>query len=445
MEYLIMGAQFILSLSILIVLHEFGHFLPARLFNTRVEKFYLFFNPGFSLFKKQIGETEWGIGWLPLGGYVKISGMMDESFDKEQMAAEPQPWEFRAKPAWQRLIIMVGGVTVNFILGFLLWGMVLFVWGEEFMPNENLKYGVMVDDYARDIGVQNGDKILKVGDKALENFGSLRRDLIIDQAESITVDRNGEQLTLPINSDQLKALAGREVLFAAARTPFVAGQVVKDGPAAEAGIEVNDSIVSFNGQLTPYFDQFRDLAESARGETVTVGLYRDGQPKEVSLTLDTCGKMRVAPFGPTHFFETSATKYGFGEAMALGTSKGWSFLADNVKGFALLFTGGIKAKDGLGGFGTIANLFPRQWEWQRFWRITAILSLILAFMNLLPIPLLDGGHVMFLFYEMISGKAPNEKFLEYAQTVGLVLLVALLLFANGMDIIRGVTSSGAAC
>ncbi|MEM7105019.1 MAG: RIP metalloprotease RseP [Bacteroidota bacterium] len=436
MEYLIIIAQFILSLSILIVLHEMGHFLPARLFGTRVEKFYLFFNPWFSLFKKQIGETEYGIGWLPLGGYVKISGMMDESFDKEQMALPPQPYEFRSKPAWQRLIIMVGGVTVNFILGFLLWGMVLFIWGDSYLPTENVKYGVYVDDLAKEIGLQNGDKIISVDGKPMEKFGQLKRDLIINQAATIQVDRKGQQVDVSINDEQRGKLTGRNVMFAVPRTPFVAAKVIKDSPAKEAGIEKGDSIIALNGTPTLYFDQFKDMAKGLPDNDIEVTLVREGQTQNIQVRLDSCGRMGVQPFAAARYLETASETYGLGTAMGLGFSKGVDFLMDNIKGFALMFTGDIKPSDGLGGFGTIANLFPKQWEWERFWTITAILSLILAFMNLLPIPLLDGGHVMFLIYEMIAGKAPNEKFLEYAQTAGLVILMALLLYANGMDVYR---------
>ena len=445
MEYLIIIAQFILSLSILIVLHEFGHFLPARLFGTRVEKFYLFFNPYFSLFKKQIGETEYGLGWLPLGGYVKISGMMDESFDKEQMAAPPQPWEFRSKPAWQRLIIMLGGVTVNFILGFFIWGLVLFTWGEKFLPAANVTHGVMVDPLATEMGMQNGDKIVSVDNKPLEKWASLRRDIIINQASSLQVEREGKEIDIIIKPEQRTKITSRNTAFVSPRTPFVAGKILKKTPAKEAGILKEDSIIAFNGTPTIFFDEFRDLAKQHPDQDITVTLVRKGEKKDISLRLDTCGRMGVAPFGYGRFLEEEREDYTLAQAMPAGFKKGMSFLGDNIKGFALMFTGAISPKDGLGGFGTIANLFPRQWEWERFWTITAILSLILAFMNLLPIPLLDGGHVMFLLYEMVSGRAPNEKFLEYAQTVGLVILFGLLIYANGMDIYRGFFEKGVPC
>lgn len=445
MELIIMISQFILSLSILIVLHEFGHFLPARLFGIRVEKFYLFFNPYFSLFKKQIGETEWGIGWLPLGGYVKIAGMMDESFDKEQMAQPVQDWEFRAKPAWQRLIVMVGGVTVNFILGFLLWGLVVFTWGEKHTPVKNLKDGLFVGSFAKEMGLQNGDNIISVGGQPLSKFEALRREIIIGEAETMTVEREGNTVVIPITREHRQALSGRDIDFVYPRIPFVAGKIVKDSPAEEAGLMKGDSILAINDTPTPFFDQFKYEASQRANESIKVHVVRAGSKETIEMTLDSCGRMGVAPIGPDRFIKQERTSYGFGAAMAKGFNEGRSFLMDNIRGFALMFKGSIKAKDSLGGFGTIANLFPSKWEWERFWKITAILSLILGFMNLLPIPLLDGGHVMFLFYEMITGKEPSEKFLEYAQTAGLIFIFGLLIFANGMDILRGCSGGAVGC
>lgn len=430
-----------LSLSILIVLHEMGHFLPARFFGTRVEKFYLFFDPWFSLFKKKIGETEYGIGWLPLGGYVKISGMIDESFDTEQMAQEPQEWEFRSKPAWQRLIIMLGGVTVNFILGFLLYGMVLFVWGEEYLPSKNAVFGIHADSLGLDMGLRTGDHILAIGDKPFDKFSdrTLVREIIINDAKSLTVERNGEEKTVEIPRKFIGILSSHEnkgqVLFLP-RTPFVVAQVAEDSPAGKAGIMPNDSIVAVNGVPTPFYDQFIDIIKPLPSQSVTISLVRKGESMDVSLTTTEEGKIGVLRYGPDRYFAFERQDYTLAEALPAGVAKGWGFLSDQVKAFGQMFSGRIKASDSLGGFASIGQMFGDVWDWERFWTMTAILSLILAFMNLLPIPALDGGHVMFLLYEVVSGRKPSDKFMEYATMVGFIIVIGLVLFANGLDILR---------
>jgi len=443
MDYLVIAGQLILSLSILVVLHEWGHFFPARLFGTRVEKFYLFFNPGFSLFKKKIGETEYGIGWLPLGGYVKIAGMLDESFDKEQLEKPPESWEFRSKPAWQRLIIMIGGVTVNFILGFLLWGMVLFIWGEKYLPNESVTYGIQVDELGKEMGLQNGDKIVAIGGEPFENFGALRKEIVFNEANTMTVARNGQPITLDIDDNYVSKLAGYRGSFAIPRFPFVVSEVSEDMPA-ENILEEGDSIIAFNDKPIAFFDEFVKEAKVHREETITVKFVRNDTTWTEKITLDSCGVMGVRPYGPGRFLDYDMEKYALGPAMAAGVKKGWDFLAANVKGFGMMFTGKIKASESLGGFGTIANLFPSKWDWGQFWRITAILSLILAFMNILPIPILDGGHVMFLLYEMVVGRPPSQRFMEISMNIGLFLIFGLLLYANGMDVVRAWTGGGAA-
>jgi len=448
MEYLIIASQLILSLSILVVLHEWGHFFPARLFGTRVEKFYLFFNPWFSLFKKKIGETEYGIGWLPLGGYVKIAGMMDESFDKDQLAEEPQPWEFRSKPTWQRLIIMLGGVTVNFILGFLLFGMVLFIWGEKYLPNANVKDGIHVSKFAEEMGLQNGDKIISVGGQPLDNFHGLRAEIIFNEAESMQVERNGQQVKIPISTEHAQKMASNEVrVFALPRMPFTVSEVPEDN-VNKGLIQSGDQIVKIihNGDTTAidFLDQFQKKTKQYCGEAVTLQVLRDGKLWEPQqpIQLDTCGRIGVPPMGDSNFLDYKTKEYSLAEALPAGFNKGYKFLADNVKGFALMFKGKIKASESLGGFGTIASLFPSTWQWSQFWKITAILSLILAFMNILPIPLLDGGHVMFLLYEMVVGRPPSDRFMEASQYVGLVLVFGLLIYANGMDAWRAYSGSG---
>lgn len=441
MDTLITIGQLVLSLSILIVLHEFGHFLPARLFGTRVEKFYLFFDPGFSLFKKQIGETEYGIGWLPLGGYVKISGMIDESFDTEQMESEPQPWEFRSKSAWQRLIIMLGGVTVNFILGFLIYAMVLFAYGEEYYPAKNITAGIATDSLAQEIGLRNGDHILKVGDADFDrfNYKAVLRGIAIDNAREITLRRDGQQQVITIDNkwaDILTRHENKNAQLFIPRMPFVVG---KPGPRGEdAGLNKEDRIVSVNGVSTDYFDEYKSAVKGKENQTITLGVKaKDSETvREVAIDLDEKGRMYVVPAGPDYFYETERIEYGFLESFPAGYNQGVEFLGDQFKAFGEMFKGNIKVSESLGGFASIGSMFGTEWIWERFWYMTASLSLILAFMNLLPIPALDGGHVMFLLYEVVTGRKPSDKFMERATMVGFVIVLGLVLYANGLDVWR---------
>lgn len=464
MDILIMAGQLMLSLMILVTLHELGHFLPARWFNTRVEKFYLFFDPWFALFKarKVNGEwsvasifnknkeyleerkdvTEYGIGWLPLGGYVKIAGMIDESMDTEQMKQPAQPWEFRSKPAWQRLVIMLGGVTVNFILGFLLYAMVLWVWGEEYLPAENVnaKYGIYVDSLGEEMGLRDGDKVLSVGDQPFEKFNDrlVVREIIINNANKLTVERDGKEVVVPIEEKFVSILSSRENknkrLFGP-RTPFDVGLVTKDSPAENAGIKVDDKIIAFNDTPTPFFTDFQKLARQHKKEQVTITVVRnENDTIPVNLTTTENGTIGVATKSLDYYFDLKRQEYTLLEALPLGVTKGLGFLNDQLKAFGQMFRGKIKVSESLGGLGSIGGMFGGEWLWERFWLMTAILSLILAFMNLLPIPALDGGHVMFLLYEMISGRKPSDKFLEYATTVGFILVLGLILYANGLDI-----------
>ena len=441
MDIIVMIAQFVLSLSILIVLHEFGHFLPAKLFGTKVEKFYLFFDPWFSLFKVKKGETEYGIGWLPLGGYVKIAGMIDESMDKEQMKQPPQDWEFRSKPAWQRLIIMLGGVTVNFILGFFIFGMILFAYGQQYLPNDELQYGIAVDSMGRELGLVDGDQIVSVGGDSYDivDDRTIVRKLVLDDAQTIDVRRNGQLQTLNIPSSISSFLAtseGSKSPLFFPRIPYVAGQIAKDSPAEEAGFMKGDSMVAVDGRDLRFFDEYKNYIQSNPDKTMAFTVARDGRLTELTVQPNEQGIIGIAPFGPERYFSLQSKEYGFGEAMVAGVDKGYTFLADQIKAFGQMFSGKIKASESLGGFVTITKLFPTTWNWQSFWQITAILSLILGFMNLLPIPALDGGHVLFLIYELITGRKPADKVMEYATLAGMILLIALLLFANGMDIIR---------
>ncbi len=442
MQYLPMIGQLFLSLSLLIVLHELGHFIPAKWFNTRVEKFYLFFDPYFSLFKYKKGDTEYGIGWLPLGGYVKISGMIDESMDTEQMAGPPQPWEFRSKPTWQRLIIMLGGVTVNFLLGFLIYGLVLWSYGESFLPNQNVEYGIATDSLAQELGLQDGDKIVKVGEADFDRFipSTIRKEIVLNSANSIEVIRDGRTTILPIDERFIGVLgsnANKGFRLIEPRTPFVIGGLEKGYPAAKAGLLEGDKVISYNGTATPYFMDFFNIAKGNPNATVDVEAIRGGDTLSFEIVTSADGKIGAQRYGLGHFFDFERREYTLGEALPAGFWKGVNFLSSQFKGFGQMFAGKVKMTESLGGFGTFTQLFPKKWgEWERFWNTTALISLILAFMNLLPIPALDGGHVMFLLYEMITGRKPSDKFMEYATIAGFVFVLSLVLLANGLDVYR---------
>lgn len=441
-DYLVMAGQLMLSLSILIVLHEMGHFLPARWFKTRVEKFYLFFDPWFALIKRKIGETEYGIGWLPLGGYVKISGMIDESFDREQMAQPPKPWEFRSKPAWQRLIIMLGGVTVNFILGFLLFGIVLWVWGVNYLPSENAKYGIAVDSLGMELGLRDGDKILSVGNQPFDRFSDriVVREIVINNASKITVERQGSKVDLPVDEkfvDILSRHENKDKFLFIPRYPFIAYQTVKGSPAEKAGMQKGDTIIAFNDTPTPYFSDFQKLAFSHKDQQIGIKVIRNQKDTTIlNMTVGSDGRIGVYPYPVFDVLGFEVENYPLAKAIPAGFQEGWNFLGYQIKAFGQMFKGKIKASESLGGFGTIGSMFGNEWEWERFWKMTATLSLILAFMNLLPIPALDGGHVMFLLYEVVTGRKPSDKFLEYATMVGFFLIIGLVLYANGLDILR---------
>ena len=441
MGILIMIAQFFLSLSILIVLHEFGHFAPAKWFNTRVEKFYLFFDPYFSLFKAKIGETEYGIGWLPLGGYVKIAGMVDESMDMEAMAQEPKPWEFRSKPAWQRLIIMLGGVIVNFILGYLIWGSVLAAYGTEFIPAQNVKEGIYVDSLGQDLGLRNGDHILKVGDRVFDRFnpGILRQEISINNAENILVNRDGQEFNVPVDQKWSAILAAHKYRNAdlfTARFPWKVGQIEKGSYASKSDLRVDDVILSINGVATPYYMNVSEEIKKNTRDLMAMSIERAGQKMDLNIKCKPGEILGIRPLGIKHFVETEREDYTLGEGLVAGFHKGNNFLLTQIKAFGQMAKGRIKAKDSMGGFRAFAQLFPTEWNWERFWMNTAIISLILGFMNLLPIPALDGGHVMFLLYEMVSGRKPSDTFMQYATIFGFVLVLILLIFANGLDFLR---------
>jgi len=445
MEIVIKSSQFLLSLSLLIILHELGHFIPAKLFKTRVEKFYLFFDIKFSLFKKKIGETEYGIGWLPLGGYVKISGMIDESMDKEQLAQEPQPWEFRSKPAWQRLIIMLGGVTVNFILAFLIYIGMTYVYGEYYIKNDNIKDGVWITNpVVEKLGFKTGDKLVAIDGKKIERFEpSVNLDILT--SKSVVVERDGadQTTTIPHNFIGNFIDADKKSLIAL-RMPFVVGALADDSPN-KGILKPKDIIISINGDTVKYFDQAAVILQAHKGKTVAGFVLRNEVKVPVLLKITKEGKLGVnlgalkeQNLEKLGYYKFSTEQFGFLESIPIGIDKGFTQLGNYWKQLKLIFNPSTGAYKGVGGFAAIFNIFPQTWSWEAFWSITALLSIMLGVMNLLPIPALDGGHVMFLFYEIISGKKPSDKFLERAQMIGFVLLISLLLFANGNDIYKAI-------
>lgn len=402
----------------------------------RVEKFYLFFDWPYSLLKKKIGDTQYGVGMIPLGGYVKIAGMIDESMDKEQMKKEPEDWEFRSKPAWQRLIVMVGGVTVNVILAALIYWMVLFAYGESYLPTKNVKYGIAVDSLAQEIGLRAGDKILTLDGNEVENFSKVAMELILNEVKTISVERDGKVVDVNVPPELMSELIKSPGLISV-RIPFHVDGFSKNSVAKGAGIEKGDIIVGLNDSTILYFDAFKTALQEFKGQEVAVNVTRNGEPMSFSLTVPEEGLIGVAPNGNLReFFELEEIKYGFFESFPKGIEKAGQTLVNYVKQLKLLFSPKNKGYESLGGFLTIGSIFSTSWDWHHFWNITAFLSILLAVMNILPIPALDGGHVVFLLWEMLTGRQPNEKVLEVAQVIGMVLLLALLLIANGNDIYK---------
>tara|TARA_R110001632_G_scaffold102272_3_gene210351 strand:+ start:13107 stop:14453 length:1347 start_codon:yes stop_codon:yes gene_type:complete len=445
MEILIKASQFILSLSLLIVLHELGHFIPAKLFKTRVEKFYLFFDYKFSLFKKKIGDTVYGIGWIPLGGYVKISGMIDESMDTEQMQEEPKPWEFRSKPAWQRLIIMLGGVFVNFILGIFIYIMLMYSYGEKYLPNDNVKDGVWVQDsLAINIGLQNGDKIIAVDGEKIKKFTDITVEFI--NGNNYTIERNGELIEkeLPVDFiDQLISRGKDAGMIVRPRSPFMVAEIPESSLNKSLGLKDKDVVVSINGESVKYYDEVEAALKENSGKEISLIVKRGEENKTFTANVSDEGKLEVIAYGLSMsdlgklgYYDLADISYSFGEAIPAGLNKSYETLTNYMKQLKKIFNPSTGAYKGLGGFISIGSIFPSTWSAESFWNITAFLSIMLGFMNLLPIPALDGGHVVFTLWEMITGRKPSDKFLEYAQVAGFILLIALLLFANGNDIFR---------
>ncbi|MFZ2285933.1 MAG: RIP metalloprotease RseP [Bacteroidales bacterium] len=437
MTVLIKILQLLLSLSILVIVHEFGHFLFARLFKTRVEKFYLFFDWPWAIFKKKWGETEYGIGMIPLGGYVKISGMIDESMDKEQMKQPPQPHEFRSKKSWQRLMIMLGGVFFNFIFALLIYIGTLSVWGETYLAASNVKYGILTDSTGYAMGLRNGDKIISVDGVPVDNFYAIVPDILLNDRQEITVDRQGTTVDIPINREYVPLLLKNPDIIDARIPfgPFVVTGFSDDSPARNAGIAMGDEIIALDSIPFGWYDEFQVYMAAHKGEPLTVTVRRENELVDFSVRTTEAGILGVMR-DVSNILEMSTKHYNFAQAIPAGISKGWKITGDYLKQFKLIFSKDTKAYESLGGFITIGSIFPGKWNWQSFWNLTAFLSLILAVMNILPIPALDGGHVMFLIYEVVTGRKPSDKFLENAQIAGMVILLALLIFANGNDILK---------
>lgn len=437
MEILIKASQLILSLSILVIFHEFGHFIAAKAFKTRVEKFYLFFNPWFSLVKFKIGETLYGIGWLPLGGYVKISGMIDESMDKEQLKQPPQPWEFRSKPAWQRLIIMLGGVIVNVILAIFIYIFMLFFWGEEYLPTKEVKYGITCDSLAMEAGLRNGDKIISIDGEAVEIFREIPAKIILDDIKTIQIIREEAEKEINITPEFIgKLIKQKSANFIGIRFPFEVERFSKNSPARDAGIMIDDKIIGINDVKTAFFDEFRAEILQHKGEDISMVIIRDIDTLRKKVSVGENGLVGIQGKSLDNYFTFKKKDYSIIQAFPAGLNKAVKGINNYFKQLRLLFSPEVKAYESVGGFISIADIFPPIWDWHAFWSLTAFLSIMLAILNVLPIPALDGGHVMFLFYEIITRRKPGDKFMEYAQVVGMILLFSLLIFANANDIIK---------
>jgi len=450
MGLIITIAQFLLSLSILVILHECGHYFPAKWFKTKVEKFFLFMDVNIgewdgALVSKQKGETKFGIGWLPLGGYVKIAGMVDESFDTESLKEEPKPWEFRSKPAWQRLIIMTGGVIVNFILGVLIFAMILTYWGESYVLTENAKFGIVVDSLGQELGLQDGDLVLKVDDVEMTRFepSMVKQEISISSAKEVTIKRNGTQMTIPVPEGFDQRISTYENrnndLFSFAH-PNVIAEVREESNAEKAGLKVADQIIGINGKHTPFYLQFAKEMRSIKNQKIDIDVLRGTDTISLDVMADENGTIGYYARPPGEFIPLETEKYSIIEALPMGYRKSVDFISLQIKAFGQMIRGERNPNDSLGSLISIGGLFGPRWDWERFWKLTASLSILLGFMNLLPIPALDGGHVMFLLWEIITGRKPSDRFLEYATMLGFLLLIVLMAYALGLDIFRAITS-----
>jgi regulator of sigma E protease len=434
-------AQFILSFSILVVLHELGHFIPARLFKTRVEKFYLFFNPGFSLWKKKIGETEYGIGWIPFGGYVKISGMIDESMDKEQLKKEPEHWELRSKPAYQRLIVMLGGVIVNILLAIVIFIGLSWVYGDDNLPARNVSYGLHVNEMAKSIGLQEGDKILTIDQKEIEDISSIESTLVLSNPKTLQVQRGDSLFDLSIPATLSTTLAANKkketIPFVVPRVPIIVDSVGKTAVTMDGGQFLKgDTLIAINQKEVKYRLDFENIKKKYADSIVVVSLKRGSDTINVKALINGSGQLGVFLQLPVNLFKTVHKEFSFVQAIPFGVKRTFTTLDNYVQGIKQIFTGKVNPNDSLGSLISIGNTFPSFWDWERFWTLTGVFSIILAFMNVLPIPALDGGHALFILFEMITGRKPSDKFMEYAQITGMLIMFGLMFYALGLDFWR---------
>ncbi|PIE84272.1 MAG: RIP metalloprotease RseP [Bacteroidia bacterium] len=436
MDIAIRILQFFLSLSILVLLHELGHFIAARLCGVRVDKFYIFFNPWFSVFKRRIGQTEFGIGWLPLGGYCKIAGMVDESVDTEQLKGQVQADEFRAHPAWQRLLIISGGVLVNLLLAFLIYGALLYSNGRSYLATADVKYGIVADSLALEMGFRHGDRLVAVNGDSIHDFTELLTATVITPGARVTLRRGDSSHDITIDKSYLPALLAGRQLFSI-RMPFIAKTVVSGSAAEQAGLLPGDSLVAINGAPASFFDEFRTAMLTHRRSEVQVTVARAGQDTTLSIAVPETGVAGVQVVAEMErFFTISTESYSLGGAMVAGVAHGWKKLADYVQSLKLLFEPKAQAHKSIGGFISIGKIFPTSWDWTVFWSLTAFLSLALAVMNFLPIPGLDGGHALFILYEMVTGRTPSDRFMTTAQFIGMGFLILVVLYANANDVIK---------
>jgi regulator of sigma E protease len=431
-------AQFILSFSIIVVLHELGHFIPARLFGARVEKFYLFFNPGFSLWKKKIGDTEYGLGWIPFGGYVKISGMIDESMDKEQMNKAPESYELRSKPAYQRLIVMLGGVIVNVILAIVIFIGIAWFWGDDFLPAKNLSYGIHPTEISKKMGLQDGDIIVALDQKELKDFFELESKLVLEDAKTIQIKRGDSVLSLPIPTTIAAELsnANNTTAFVVPLFPVIVDSIGKSAVMVEGSFQKNDTLLSINGQSIQFQHEFIEVKKKYSDSLVTILAKRGMDTVKIRTLINNKAQLGLFVKLPMQLFKTEHQAYSFAEAIPTGIQRCFTTLDNYVTGIKQIFTGKVNPNDSLGSLISIGNTFPSQWDWERFWTLTAVFSIVLGFMNVLPIPALDGGHALFILFEMITGRKPSDKFMEYAQIAGMILMFGLMLYALGLDFWR---------
>lgn len=432
------AGQFILSFSILVVLHELGHFLPAKWFGCRVDKFYLFFDPWFSLFKKKKGDTEYGLGWIPFGGYVKIAGMIDESMDKEQLKKPAEPWEFRSKPAWQRLIIMVGGVVVNILLAIVIFIGITWYWGDEQLPVKNLKYGVHVDSLGKSIGLKDGDNVVAMDGKTIENFGSIESELVLTEAKKLTVIRDGQSIEIEVPESFMQKIVEQKKFsgMLVPQYPVIVDSVSSTAVFNSGELRKGDTLIAMNGKPFTYYQEFDQLKKSAANTVAQLTAIRGKDTVQIKALVNDKGAIGFFQVSPLTILGTEHIQYDLMASIPIGFTRCWETLDRYVTGLKQLFTGKVNASDSLGSVISIGNTFPGVWDWERFWTLTGIFSIVLAFMNILPIPALDGGHALFTLYEMVSGRKPGDKFMEYAQMAGMILLMGLMAYALGLDFWR---------